>query len=580
MAVGQWQGRAEPRSNIERSLSRVIIGDGWMKRRDLLKGGAALVAGSALVGRGSSTRSAPTLIAQAGTDTTLRVVHGGGFPNGLDIHKVGANRPSYSVAWNMYDRLMTFGTKTLDDGSISYDYTVLEPELAEDWTLSPDGMSVTFKLRSDATFHDATPVTANDVKWSYDRAVSIGGFPTFQMKAGALENPEQFVVVDDRTFRVDFLRKDKLTMMDMAVPIPIVIHSELVKQHVTPDDPWGAEWMNANDAGGGAYQLASFDPGERLVLRRFDNWKSGPLPQLEQVILLNVPEAGTRRALLERGDVDINFNLAEKDAQELKDDGRYTVISTPVENAMHTVDLNSTPELNGQPNPFADTKVRQAVAYAIPYEAIMSAALYNQGVPMFGGPSFEPSTIDWPQPFPYTTDMAKAKELLAESSYPDGFETTLAFNLGTQEWAEPMVVLIQESLAELGIQVTLEKVPGANFRAVLVEKNRPMIVNNFGGWLNFPDYFFFYSYHGQNATFNGSSYQNPELDELVDAALQTGPGDPAYDESVKGFIEIAFEEMPRVPVAQPLLSVAMQPNISGYQYWFHREIDYRQIVKG
>ena len=550
-----------------------------MKRRDLLKGGAAVVAGAALAGTSQSTRSAPVLLAQANSDTTLRVVRGGGFPNGLDLHKVGTNRPAYGAAWNLYDRLMTFGTKTLADGSKSYDYTVLEPELAESWELAEDGLSMTFSLRRDATFHDGTPVTANDVKWSFDRAVSVGGFPTFQMKAGALESPDQFIVVDDYTFRVDFLRQDKLTAIDMAVPIPVIINSELVKQHVSEDDPWGTEWMNANDAGGGAYQLETFKPGERLVLRRFEDWKSGPLPQIEQVILLDVPEAGTRRALLERGDVDINFDVAEKDTKELREIGDYTVISTPIENAMHTIDLNSTPELNGEPNPFFDVKVRQAIAYAIPYEAIMTTAMYGQGVPMFGGPSFEPETIDWPQPFPYVTDMEKAKQMLAESNYPDGFETTLAFNLGTQEWAEPMCVLIQEALADLGIQVTLEKVPGANFRAVLVEKNRPMIINNFGGWLNYPDYFFFYSYHGQNATFNGSSYQNPELDELVDAALTTGPGDPAYAESVKGFLKIAFEEMPRVPMVQPLLSVAMQPNISGYQFWFHRQLDYRQIVK-
>jgi peptide/nickel transport system substrate-binding protein len=72
---------------------------------------------------------------------------------------------------------MTFGKKTLDDGSISYDYTVLEPELAESWEIAEDGMSVTFTCGQDATFHDGTPVTANDVKWSFDRAVSIGGFP-------------------------------------------------------------------------------------------------------------------------------------------------------------------------------------------------------------------------------------------------------------------------------------------------------------------------------------------------------------------------------------------------------------------
>jgi oligopeptide/dipeptide ABC transporter ATP-binding protein len=154
--------------------------------------------------------------AQGHADTLVVVTEVG--PNMLDIHAPGANRPSYQSSWNIYDRLLTFGSKTLKDGSRMYDYASLKPELAESWQVAPDGMSVTFKLRKDAKFHDGSPVTANDVKWSFDRAVTVGGFPTFQMKAGSLEKPEQFEVVDDCTFRVKFVRKDKLSMPGLGVP--------------------------------------------------------------------------------------------------------------------------------------------------------------------------------------------------------------------------------------------------------------------------------------------------------------------------------------------------------------------------
>ena len=147
--------------------------------------------------------STDSAFAQGRSETLIVVVESG--PNSMDIHGVGANRPAYQASWNLYDRLMTYGVKTLSDGSKMYDYAVLKPELAESWTVAADGMSVTFKLRRDAKFHDGTPVTAKDVKWSYDRAVTVGGFPTFQMKAGSLEKPEQFEVVDDYTFRVKFL---------------------------------------------------------------------------------------------------------------------------------------------------------------------------------------------------------------------------------------------------------------------------------------------------------------------------------------------------------------------------------------
>lgn len=558
-----------------------------MRRRRLIKTSLGLTVGLTLANglkacSSKPSASDPAASAESGakvSDAKLTLVQGGGFPNSLDLHRVGTNRPAYGISWVMYDRLMTFGTKELSDGSLSYDYTVLEPELAESWEMAEDGMSVTFNLRQDATFHDGAPVTANDVKWSYDRAVSIGGFPSFQMKAGALENPEQFEVVDDHTFRVKFLRPDKLTMIDMAVPIPVIINSELVKPHLTEEDPWGAEWLNNNDAGGGAYTLSEFKPNERITLTRFDDWKSGPLPQVKDVIVLNVPEAGNRRALLEKGDIDINYDLSEKDQKELAAMDKFAMVSTPIENCLYSIDMHSNPELKGAENPFADVKVRQAVAYATPYEAIMDTALYGQAVPMYGDGKFEPDSVEWPQPTPYKTDMEMAKKLMAESGYPNGFETTLAFDMGTKEWAEPAVVLIQESLAQIGITANIEKVPNANFRSVLVEKSRPMIINNFGGWLNYPDYFFFYAYHGQDATFNGSSYKNPEMDKAIEAALASEPGEPEYDENVKEFIGMAWQEVPRVPLVQPKLSVAMQPSVSGYQYWFHRQLDFRQLEK-
>ena len=185
-------------------------------------------------------------LASARQDTLLVVVESG--PNSMDIHGIGANRPAYGASWNSYDRLMTYGAKTLPDGTRMYDYTKLEPELAERWELAEDGKSVSFYLRKEATFHDGTPVTAADVKWSFDRALAVGGFPTFQMKAGSLEQPDQFEVVDEHTFRVHFLRQDKLTLPNLAVPVAAVFNSALAKKHATEQDPWAMDWLKNNTA--------------------------------------------------------------------------------------------------------------------------------------------------------------------------------------------------------------------------------------------------------------------------------------------------------------------------------------------
>ena len=507
--------------------------------------------------------------AQSRAETLLAVTSAG--PNSLDIHGVGANRPAYGASWNLYDRLVSFGTKTLPDGSVTYDYTRVVPELAESWTVSPDGLVLTFKLREGAKFHDGTPVTAADVKWSFDRAVSVGGFPTFQMKAASLEKPEQFAALDERTVRIILPRPDKLALSDLATPVAVVINSKLAQKHATTDDPWAMNWLKANPAGSGAFKLVEWKPGTQLVLARNDDWTSGPPPSLKRVIFREVPSAGSQLALLQRGDADLAFNLPAKDAADLAASGKFTVASHAIENAMWYVGMKT------DAPPFDNVKVRQAVASVIPYERIMSSVQFGRGRPLFAAIE-PPSAANWPSPTPWTTDVAKAKKLLAEGGYPDGFSTTLAFDQSLSDPSEPIALLVQEALASIGIKAVIEKIPGANWRSALLKKDLPMVVNNMGGWLNYPEYFFFWTYHGQNAVFNTMSYKNPRVDELINLArFETDP--TAYNAQVKEFIEIAYDEIPRVPLFQPVLDVAMQKNITGYTYWFHRQLDFRQLKK-
>ncbi|MFN9506371.1 MAG: ABC transporter substrate-binding protein [Rubrivivax sp.] len=494
-------------------------------------------------------------------------------PNSLDIQTLGANRPAYGVSWLVYDRLMTYGKRTLPDGRVVYDRNKLEPELAESWQMAPDGMAVTFKLRRNAKFHDGTPVTAKAVKWSVDRAVSVGGFATVQMGAGSLEKPEQFVVVDDHTFRVNFLRKDKLTMNNIAVPVPCIFNSELVKKSATPQDPWGLNWTRNNTAGGGAFKIEAFRPGQEIVYVRNDDWKSGPAPKLRRIVQREVPNAGNRRALLVKGDIDMTYDMPPKDFGELaKDGGSVKVATMPIENAMFYVGMNVTKP------PFNNEKIRQAVAYALPYDKIMDNAVYGRGAKLYGAAAGPVKTTAWPQPTGYRTDITRAKALMAEAGVPNGFETTLSLDLGGATVGEPAAVLIQESLAQIGIKTQINKIPGATWRSALLKKDMPMIINRFGGWLDFPEYFFYWCYHGQNAVFNTMSYQNPKLDKVITNA-RFAENKPIYDSMVREMIQIAYDEVPRIPLFQPSQDVAMQSNVMGYMYWFHLQPDYRQLWK-
>ena len=501
------------------------------------------------------------------TETLLLVQEYG--PNSLDMQGIGASQPVNGVSLNCYDRLLRFKPVPIPDGGgNTISMTELEGELAQHWQVASDGMSCTFTLR-DATFHSGRAVTARDVKWSMDRAVSIGGFATTQMNAGSLEKPEQFVALDDKTFRIDFVRKDKMTMPNLAVTIPFVFDAELAIRN-NGGDPWAKEWLKNNVAGSGAFKVESWKPGIETIYVRNDSWTSGKMPALRRVIARDIASPSTRRALIERGDADISYGLPPKDFRDLIEAGKVKVVGVPIPNGVWGLYLNTAV------GPFKDGRLRQAVAWAMPYDKMLQASLFGRGVNMAGGSPVP--KVAWPQPFPYSTDAVKAKALV-DAVAPGGLSTTLLFDAGNATVAEPMSVLIKEALAGIGINVEISKIPGSNFRSEIAKKTNPMVLNRFAGWLDYPDYYLFWTMHGNNSIFNIASYQNPALDKLIDEA-RFASDKAAYDKNVIDFVTLVGREVPMVPLAQPTHDVAMQKAIGGYQFQPCRELDFRYLTKG
>ena len=170
-----------------------------MRRRDFM----TLAAGAAGMGM------LPTKWAMAQTRAeSLRILSEAG-PNSFDTIGVGVNRNAIQATWNVYDRLVRFGTKTQPDGTLYYDYYAIEGELAERWVISDDKRSITFHLRRDATFHDGTPVTSADVKWSLDRVVSIA-IGKSQFSTGSMTEPSQFEIIDTHTIKITTPKPDPL----------------------------------------------------------------------------------------------------------------------------------------------------------------------------------------------------------------------------------------------------------------------------------------------------------------------------------------------------------------------------------
>ena len=530
----------------------------------------SLLAGLAIACAGMV--SSPSVYAQTRAET-LRQVTGNSI-NTLDPTMPGSTREAFGLSMNVYDRLVSFGRKPQGNGFV-FDYDKIRGELAESYTVSPDGLKITFKLKKDAKFHDGSPVTADDVKWSMDRHVTAKSLAASQIATGSLTKPEQFKVIDPLTFEVTLEKPDRFAVPNLAVVYAIIINSKLAKSKATAEDPWAQTWLKDNTAGSGAYTVETFKPGEQVVLKRNEDWKGAidgkPAP-FKRIIMQTVPEAATRASLVEKGDADLSIDLSASDVLSLESKAKLKVVSTPQFNAFTMVAFNT------KMAPFENVKVRRAIAAALPYDDMFKAAIFQRGAPLFNGTwSGAPEKSIFPQPMPFKQDLTKAKALLTEAGFPNGFETTFSFNVGSAPISEPMAALIKESLAKIGIKVEVQKLPDAQISTMVSEKKLPFLVENSIAWLPSTDYFFRVFFNGASR-WNYSSWANEEIDALTKKAqFELDPA--AYEKQAKRMIALAADEVPLILLWQPNQDAVMAPSIEGYTYWFHRQVDFRDLSR-
>ena len=515
--------------------------------------------------------SAPVVVHAQTRAETLRQVTGNNI-NTLDPTTPGATREAFGVSTSTYDRLVAFDRKK-EAGVWVFDRTKIRGELAESYEVSPDGLKITFKLR-DAKWHDGTPITADDVKWSLDRAMSAKSLSKGQLGTGSLTTPDQFVVVDARTMTVTLPKPDRLALSNLATPLAPIFNSKLARQHATPEDPWAQEWLKTNTAGSGAYTIEIFKPGEQVVLRRNEDWKGGrdgQLPFFKRVIEQTVPEPATRANLIERGDADIATDLQASDVLALQSRGKLRVDSTPQSNGFTMVAFNT------RMAPFDNVKVRQAIAAALPYELHAGGGNFQARLCPVRRILDGASDRRFPQAMPTRTDLAKAKQLLAEAGFATGFKTTFTINVGSAAITEPMAALIKESLAKINIEVDIQKLPDAQMSTAITDKRLPFFTEGSTAWLPTTDYFFRNFFTGDQR-WNYSSWNDAGVTEL--GAKARFELDPAkYEEMSKQMIAAYVKEMPLVLLWQANQDAVMAPNLDGYTYWFHRQLDFRDLSR-
>ncbi len=498
-------------------------------------------------------------------DATLRVLIEAA-PNSFDQSGSGVNRQALLVTWNCYDRLLRFGTKPGPDGMPVPDESRLEGELAARVETAADQCSHVFHLRRDAVFHDGSPVTSADVVWSLHRVLAspVG---RAQLATGSITDPADIVALDAHTVRITTQRPDRYTLPNLAAVHPVIVNAALARAHATEADPWAREWLRGNVAGGGAFRVDAHVPGQTVLLSRFEGWRGGEAPGFASVVLQVAPEPQTRRAALERGDADLVADLPPQDVRELGQNAALRVMGAPAAGAFQFIGMN--PAIP----PFDDVRVRQAVAHALPYEAMFQAALFGRGRPLFG--TAEAGDTAFPQPLDTRTDPARARALLAEAGLAQGFETTLSFEASLATVAEPACLLAQEALAAVGIRARVEKVPAGQLGTLLEQKRLPLFFEGSAALLGGADYFFRIFYTGRTR-WNFGSYDSPAFLALLERLrFETDPA--IVEPGLRRLIATVKRDMPVVLLWQPAQDAGMQRSVAGYRTQFHRMLDVRPL---
>ncbi|WEK04384.1 MAG: ABC transporter substrate-binding protein [Candidatus Devosia phytovorans] len=357
----------------------------------------------------------------------------------------GTEVKAQEILANAYDRLVSFDES---------DGFAVKGELAESWDIDDTG--ITFHLR-DAKFASGNPVTAADVVYSLTRLLKLdqsaaAGFKTFGYNGDTIESLVS--AVDDKTFRIeltDSITPDAL-LYRLTGGVASVVDSVEVQKHVANDD-YGNEWLRTNTAGSGPFVLDRWTPNNIVILAANGQFW-GEAPAISRVIFRHAPESQAARLMLERGDIDIANALSAPDVRQF--DGKEGFVIDQVKTGgFYVLAMNAGHEALSNP------LVREAIAYGIDYEGIGETILGP-----YGRARNVPVPEDWEGAIPnpdWSFQPEKAKELLAEAGYPDGF--SLSMKTIAQAPRVDLATAIQANLSEIGINVSIQQGNGADIVA-------------------------------------------------------------------------------------------------------------------
>lgn len=390
----------------------------------------------------------------------------------------------------------------------------VQPGLADSWTISEDGLTFTFVLHEDVTFHDGTTFDAEDVKFTFDRLLAEN---SLNAQKALYEPIDAVTVVDPLTVEFTLSRPDGLFLFNLGRGDAVIVAPESAENNAT--DPIGT----------GPFAFVQWDRGSRVILERYGPYW-GEAPALTKATYRFISDTATLTNALLAGDVDGTNNFAPEALAVFENNPQFKVLvgSTEGETILGT---------NNAKEPFSDLRVRQAMAHALNRQEIIDGATYGYGVPI--GTHFAPHHpyyLDLTGTYPY--DPAAAKALLAEAGYPDGFSATL--KLPPVAYARLSGQIIASQFAAVGIRLELINVEWAqwledvltnkDFDLTIVSHVEPFDIGIYAD----PDYYF--------------GYNNPDVQALNETLNAT------------------TDEAERKRIAQEIETIIAKDAVNGYLF--------------
>jgi peptide/nickel transport system substrate-binding protein len=504
-------------------------------RRLLLEQSAALSALSALGLAGNLLGKAVTPALAQGTPRQGGVLQAAfsADPAGFDPVR-GPSGMSHVVIEQVYSTLMN-----LDHDAQPY------PDIAESYEVSPDGLQYTFMLRKGVTFHNGDELTAEDVKFSFDRLRAKDSGYSYGSQVETIDSVD---VLDPHTVRFQLSKSTGPFLIYMAFPGSSIVPKKLVES---------GHDLNAQPVGSGPFKFVNYEPRSVIRFERNANYHEEGKPYFDAMEYRIISDITALSNAVLSGEVNFSNEIPPKDWAQVT--GSPDLVGQTLEGSRYNWLLCNTTK-----PPFDNPKVRQAVAHAIDREALVRGAFFGLATPILGGviPSWNWAYSDIGY-FKPNGDAEKAKALLAEAGHPDGFETTMTI-ASSFPAQMAMAPIIQANLAAAGIKATIGTMEIPRYWDEVWSNSNFDITSMY--WLSplaDPDDFVSNNYKCGMAI-NVQKYCSEKMDALLEAA-KAAPTEAERKELYSQVTELSLEEMGQVPLVNGWLLIAHTGKLQNYK---------------